>query len=81
MPEQPPQKHRTNRVFKSLHKPLTYPFAAFVHRLSIHWFRFVFAMLQSLLSRCIGSAPSSSRCASFRDPLTDGFGVNLTAAG
>ncbi|MGA7220881.1 MAG: hypothetical protein WBX38_21380 [Candidatus Sulfotelmatobacter sp.] len=24
MPEQPPQKHRTNRVFKSLHKPLTY---------------------------------------------------------
>ena len=27
------------------------------------------------------SAPSSSPCASFRDPLTDGFGVNLTAAG
>jgi hypothetical protein len=24
MPEQPRQKHRTNRVFKSLHKPLTY---------------------------------------------------------
>jgi hypothetical protein len=27
------------------------------------------------------SAPSSLPCASFRDPLTDGFGVNLTAAG
>ena len=27
------------------------------------------------------SAPSSSRCASFRDPLTDGFGVNPTATG
>jgi len=32
-------------------------------------------------SRRFHSAPSSSRCASFRDPLTDGFGVNLTAAG
>ena len=24
MPDRPQQKHRTNRVFKSLHKPLTY---------------------------------------------------------
>ena len=24
MPDKPQQKHRTNRVFKSLHKPLTY---------------------------------------------------------
>ena len=24
MPDKPPQKHRTNRVFKSLPKPLTY---------------------------------------------------------
>src|SRR6202166_3650400 len=24
MPEQPRHKHRTNRVYKSLHKPLTY---------------------------------------------------------
>jgi hypothetical protein len=24
MPDKPHQKHRTNRVFKSLHKPLTY---------------------------------------------------------
>jgi type IV secretory pathway TrbD component len=24
MPDQAPPKHRTNRVFKSLHKPLTY---------------------------------------------------------
>src|ERR1700733_2819061 len=27
------------------------------------------------------AASPSSRCASLRDPLTDGFGVNLTAAG
>jgi hypothetical protein len=27
------------------------------------------------------SAPPSSPCASFRDPLPVGFGVNLTAAG
>jgi hypothetical protein len=31
--------------------------------------------------RRLYSAPSSLPCASFRDPLTDGFGVNLTAAG
>jgi len=24
MPDKAPQRHRTNRVFKSLHKPLTY---------------------------------------------------------
>ena len=36
--------------------------------------------LPPVLSRYL-TAPSSSQCASFRDPLTDGFGVNLTAAG